>query len=93
MATLVTSTTLPENSARLVLPLPSKVGRLNSDSELAPSLQSVYMDWAMRPGSRSETRLTLFMMETGVRPGAARIYSRQGHYVIRISVLNDKTVY
>lgn len=90
---MVTSTTLPENSARLVLPLPSKVGRLNSDSELAASLQSVYMDWAMRPGSRSETRLTLFMMETGVRPGAARIYSRHGHYVIRISVLNDKTVY
>ena len=92
MATLVTSTTLPENSARLVLPLPSSVGRLNSDRELAASLQSVYMDWAMRPGSRSETRLTLFMVETGVSAGAAWIYKRHGHYVIRISALNDKTV-
>ena len=82
----MTSTTLPENSARLVLPLPSKVGRLNSDSELAASLQSVYMDWAMRPGSRSETRLTLFMMETGASLAAGRIYSKHCHYVMRISI-------
>ena len=45
----------------------------------------VYMDWAMRPGSRTETRLALFMMETGVRLGALRIYSSHGHYVTRIS--------
>ena len=89
---MVTSTTLPEYSARLTLPLPSRAGRLNSDRELAASLQSVYMDWAMRPGSRSETRLTLFMVETGVSAGTAWIYKRHGHYVIRISVLNDKTV-
>ena len=43
------------------------------------------MDWAMRPGSRTETRLALFMMETGVRLGAWWIYSSHAHYVTKIS--------
>ena len=43
------------------------------------------MDWAMRPGSRTETRLALFMMETGVWLGAWRIYSSHAHYVKKIS--------
>ena len=63
MATLVSSTTLPEYSARLVLALPSSSGRLNSESELVAARQSVYMAWAIRPGSQSETRPALNMLE------------------------------